>query len=171
MCSYFIVGNKNTFSLNTESLFFWTSSHFKGGVKFSKILRAAAHKGGGGSERFRIFCVGLSKKGHCFRVGLVLWRTLWILTPNMLQFSRKALFLSTYFTKKCNRPKCLLTSKITLALQKATNKQSQEKETLFSSRDIFVGFAVGKKIKLCFAIFRHVTRKKTKSITKEIAFE
>ena len=52
--------------------------------------------------------------------------------------------------------------KITLALQKATNKQIQEKETLFSSRDIFVGFAVGKKIRLCFAIFRHVTRKKQK---------
>ena len=37
-------------SLKNESLFFWMRVHFKGegGVKFSKILRGFAHKGGGG---------------------------------------------------------------------------------------------------------------------------
>ena len=40
--------------------FFWRRVHFKGVVKFSKILKRVAHKGGGegggeGSDRFRIF--------------------------------------------------------------------------------------------------------------------
>ena len=44
--------------LRNESLFFWVRVHFKGGgkrvlVKFSKILRGLAHKGG-----FNRFCLG-----------------------------------------------------------------------------------------------------------------
>ena len=40
---------KSFVSLKNESLLFWTRVHFRvGGVKFSKILRGVAHKGGGG---------------------------------------------------------------------------------------------------------------------------
>ena len=64
---------------------------FQGGVKFSKILRWVAHKEEGageaggrggrgqvGSGKFRIFWVGLGKKGcgQYFRVGSISWRTL-----------------------------------------------------------------------------------------------
>ena len=37
---------KSFVSLKNESLFFWTRVHFKGGVKFSKILRGLLIKGG-----------------------------------------------------------------------------------------------------------------------------
>ena len=54
-------------SLKIESFHFWTGVHFKGGrgVKFSKILRGVAHKGGGLTDlEFFIFWGGeLGKKG------------------------------------------------------------------------------------------------------------
>ena len=54
---------KSFVSLKNEAFHFWTRVHVKRGVKFSKILRGIAHeRGGGGSERFRIF-EGLGKKG------------------------------------------------------------------------------------------------------------
>ena len=53
---------KSLVSLKNWSLLFWSRVHFRGGVKFSKILREVAHKGGEGwgggggwSDRFRIF--------------------------------------------------------------------------------------------------------------------
>ena len=55
MCSYLMLEIKYFVSLKTEFFkekpLFWTRIHFKGGVKFSKILRGDAHKGwGGGSD-------------------------------------------------------------------------------------------------------------------------
>ena len=43
---------KSFVSLKNESLLFWSRVHFRGGVKFSKILREVAHKkvGEGGAE-------------------------------------------------------------------------------------------------------------------------
>ena len=48
MCSYLMLEIKYFVSLKTEFFLFWTRIHFKGGVKFSKILRGDAHKGWGG---------------------------------------------------------------------------------------------------------------------------
>ena len=45
MCSYLMLEIKYFVSLKTEFFLFWTRIHFKGGVKFSKILRGDAHKG------------------------------------------------------------------------------------------------------------------------------
>ena len=44
MCSYFIVGSR-TFRFFKKSVFAFLEEwgHFKGGVKFSKILREVAH--------------------------------------------------------------------------------------------------------------------------------
>ena len=46
MCSYLMLEIKYFVSLKTEFFLFWTRIHFKGAVKFSKILRGDAHKGG-----------------------------------------------------------------------------------------------------------------------------
>ena len=54
LISFFIVGNK-IFCFFKKQVFFRTRVHFKRGVNFSKILRRVAHKGGGGSGRFRLF--------------------------------------------------------------------------------------------------------------------
>ena len=55
MCSYLMLEIKCFVTLKNESFLFWAWVHFKGGVKFSKILRGVAHKGGGGADIFRIF--------------------------------------------------------------------------------------------------------------------
>ena len=79
MC-YSIAENKIFVSLKKSLCFFWMRGHFKGEVKFSKILRGVAHKegvwqiynfffwGGGG--------VGKKGWGQYCRVGLIPWRTL-----------------------------------------------------------------------------------------------
>ena len=69
MCSYLTLEIKSFVSLKNESFLFWTRVHFKGGVKFSKLLIGLIIKegdgdgdgdgdgggGGWGSDRFRIF--------------------------------------------------------------------------------------------------------------------
>ena len=47
MCSYLMLEVKSFVSLKNESLLFRTKVHFKGGGKFSKVLRGFTHKGGG----------------------------------------------------------------------------------------------------------------------------
>ena len=55
---------KSFVSLKNESLLFWTRVHFRvGGVKFSKILRGVAHKGGGLTDLEFFFGGGVRKKG------------------------------------------------------------------------------------------------------------
>ena len=44
MCSYLVLKIKSFVSLKNKTFLFWTRVHFKGGVKFSKILRGVAHK-------------------------------------------------------------------------------------------------------------------------------
>ena len=80
MCSYFIVGNKIFGFFKKQVFAFLDEGTFQGeeGVKFSKILRGVAHKGGGGLTDLNFLGGGLGKKGWCqyFRVGLIPWRTL-----------------------------------------------------------------------------------------------
>ena len=76
MCSYLTLEIKSFVSLKNESFFFWTRVHFKGGVKFSKLLRGLIIKEGEvGSDRFKIFLRGggLGEKwwGQYFRVQLI----------------------------------------------------------------------------------------------------
>ena len=64
-----------------------TRVHFKGGVKFSKILTGG--RGGGVSHKVRvwqIFFFGLDKKGwgQYFRVGLIPCRALWKVSINIV---------------------------------------------------------------------------------------
>ena len=59
---------KSFVSLKNECLLFWMRvllDDFKGGIKFSKILRGVAHKRrqGGGSDRVRIFVGGGGGEG------------------------------------------------------------------------------------------------------------
>ena len=69
MCSYLMLEIKSFVSLQNESFLFWMRVRYKGGVKICKILIGGGGevliKGGGmgGSDRFRIFWEGLSKKG------------------------------------------------------------------------------------------------------------
>ena len=67
MCSYLTLEIKSFVSLKNESFLFWTRVHFKGGVKFSKLLRGLIIKEGEvGSDRFKIFLRGgggLGEKG------------------------------------------------------------------------------------------------------------
>ena len=57
MCSYLMLEIIYFVSLKNESFLFCVRVHFKGGVKFSKILREVAQKGkgGGGFDRLRNF--------------------------------------------------------------------------------------------------------------------
>ena len=77
------------------SLCFLDKVHFKGGVKFSKILRGGGGVFGGGGggggggvglKDLEFFWEGLGKKGwrQYFRVGLISWRTL---CSSFLKFS------------------------------------------------------------------------------------
>ena len=64
MCSYLMLEIIYFVSLKNESFLFCVRVHFKGGVKFSKILREVAQKEG--CDRFRFFFGGgggLGRKG------------------------------------------------------------------------------------------------------------
>ena len=58
MCSYLMLEIKCFVTLKNESFLFWAWVHFKGGVKFSKILRGVANKGRGGGRIYLEFFGG-----------------------------------------------------------------------------------------------------------------
>ena len=58
MCSYLMLEIKSFVSLKNESFLFWTKVYFKGGVKFSKILKEVAHKGVGSPSDLEFFLGG-----------------------------------------------------------------------------------------------------------------
>ena len=66
MCSYFSFGNKIFCFFKKRVFAFLNEGRFQGGgggVKFCKILRGVAHKGGGGSDRLDFFGGDLGKEG------------------------------------------------------------------------------------------------------------